>query len=407
MQKNDKLRIIVSLTSYPKRIDNVDQVIKTLLIQTRKPDKIILWLSEEEFPQKSLPERLPSLCTYGLEIRWVPGDLKSHKKYFYALQEFPQDVVITVDDDMYYHPELIETLYDSFLQHPKAVSCTRANRICGDNGNIFPYEKWEKNYAAAENIEVMDLLPVGAGGILYPPGCFDLERLCDIESIKKYCLYQDDIWLKVNELLSGISTVLVKNSLKTGLILPVEEMQECALFNGINVRGNDIALNSLEGYLVKFDVTMYEMIYSKKNTIANRLKYQKDLANKLFNTIISDKCIYLYGAGDGAKSVFACLKALGLEDFIKGFLVTRIQENPDLFFGLPVISLDKFSDWGKLILVTTAESKQEEIITNLKNRKCRKIAAVTDTVIGQYNNLTQKNQKLYKSFLEVCNVISI
>ena len=46
-------RVIVSMTSYPKRITNVGKAIYLLLTkQTRKPDEIHLWLAEPEFLNK-------------------------------------------------------------------------------------------------------------------------------------------------------------------------------------------------------------------------------------------------------------------------------------------------------------------------------------------------------------------
>lgn len=42
--------VIISLTSFPQRIDVVYITITTLLKQTFKPGKIMLWLAEEQFP---------------------------------------------------------------------------------------------------------------------------------------------------------------------------------------------------------------------------------------------------------------------------------------------------------------------------------------------------------------------
>ena len=54
-------KIIVSLTTYPGRIDIVHKTIITLLQQTMKPDEVILWLAEEQFPDKKLPKSLTEL----------------------------------------------------------------------------------------------------------------------------------------------------------------------------------------------------------------------------------------------------------------------------------------------------------------------------------------------------------
>ena len=78
-------RIIVSLTSFPARIGVVWMVVESLMHQTLKPHKIILWLSKEQFSTiESLPKKLLAQRERGLEIRLVDGDIRSHKKYIYA-----------------------------------------------------------------------------------------------------------------------------------------------------------------------------------------------------------------------------------------------------------------------------------------------------------------------------------
>ena len=63
--KND---VIVSLTSYPPRIKTVHLTIESLLMQTQRVKKILLWLSPEEFPNKEddLPSELLNLLETAL-----------------------------------------------------------------------------------------------------------------------------------------------------------------------------------------------------------------------------------------------------------------------------------------------------------------------------------------------------
>lgn len=55
--------VIISLTSYPARIDTIHLTIMTLLNQTMKPRKVMLWLAKEQFPNggKDLPQKLLKL----------------------------------------------------------------------------------------------------------------------------------------------------------------------------------------------------------------------------------------------------------------------------------------------------------------------------------------------------------
>ena len=111
---NDKPRgekIIVSLTTFPARINVVGYAIKSLFNQTVKPDRIVLWLASSQFENVQLPQLISELVEKGLEIRYCE-DVRSHKKYFYALQEQQSnELVITYDDDLVYPENSIELLY--------------------------------------------------------------------------------------------------------------------------------------------------------------------------------------------------------------------------------------------------------------------------------------------------------
>ena len=54
-------RMVVSLTTFPLRIGKVHLTIQSILRQSRLADRVLLWLSKEEFPEEAqLPENL--LC---------------------------------------------------------------------------------------------------------------------------------------------------------------------------------------------------------------------------------------------------------------------------------------------------------------------------------------------------------
>lgn len=81
-----KTKLIVSFTSYPARIYYLPYVVYSLLIQSVKPDKLILWLAKEQFPnlENDLPQSLLKLKNNGLTIKWC-RDIKSYKKLIPAV----------------------------------------------------------------------------------------------------------------------------------------------------------------------------------------------------------------------------------------------------------------------------------------------------------------------------------
>lgn len=196
-------KIIVSLTSYHKRFSTLDSCVKTLLLQTMKPNKIILYIVEDD--KKYLPEKVLKLQKYGLEIRYVKDDLRPHKKYYYAMKEFPNDIVITTDDDCLYSKYLVEELYKTYKKFPYAIAAGRARDIRIKNGEFLSYDTWnltEKSFKPS-----LSLLATGVGGVLYPPHLLKLSELLNVNEINKY-ISVDDLWLKAVELVGRVPVVL-------------------------------------------------------------------------------------------------------------------------------------------------------------------------------------------------------
>ena len=200
-------KIVLSFTTFPPRIDTVWQTAYTLLNQTVKVDHVILWLAREQFESlDTLPDSLKRLKKYGLEIKFC-DDLRPHKKYYYAMQEYPDAIVITVDDDVYYPSFLVERLYSKHQEFPDAICCNWAHLIKKSNdGKILPYNKWEQGVSGCDDKPSFSLNQVGYEGVLYPPHsldsrCFDKDLLC------KLSLNADDLWLKAMSYLHGTKVV--------------------------------------------------------------------------------------------------------------------------------------------------------------------------------------------------------
>ncbi len=200
--------IIVSLTSFPARFDTLDICIKSLFAQSVKPDKIVLYLGTE-CDDVPLPERLTELEKYGLEIKKGYADIRPHKKYLFAMQEYPEDIIITVDDDLMYDRNMIKSLLESYKRNPNAVSARRVHRITSSGGDLEPYDKFDKCWTSTTEPSHI-LLSTNGAGTLFPPHILP-EEAFDIDTIKKLCLDADDIWIKFMLIKKGVPVVWVKS----------------------------------------------------------------------------------------------------------------------------------------------------------------------------------------------------
>lgn len=184
-------KVIATLTTYPARIGCVHLAIKSIMLQTYKPDRIILWLADSQFPGRVLPEELRELEKYGLEILWM-HDLHSNKKFFYpVLNQKEDELVITFDDDIIFASDVIENLIKKHKEYPDCMVCTRAQAY--DETNPYQPGRWITISDVGVNEPSYSLNPSPGGGCLIPYGLF-CEDVCNEEKINTLAHHHDDVW---------------------------------------------------------------------------------------------------------------------------------------------------------------------------------------------------------------------
>ena len=109
--------------------------------QTLRPDKIILNLSTDEFPKKEeeLPKELVDRQDDVFEIYWVKENTKAYKKILPTLERFPEDVIISIDDDIEYPKEFIQKMYKKFIEIGKDCPITAGDEKCKWKPNIYTH----------------------------------------------------------------------------------------------------------------------------------------------------------------------------------------------------------------------------------------------------------------------------
>lgn len=115
--------VIVTITSWKNRINDVIRTIESCNKQTRIPDVIYLNLSKSEFPKMN--EEIPQeIIEYekkndNFKINWVDGpNTRTFKKVFPILKFCKNnDIIITMDDDIILNPEFVKSRVDDFNKH--------------------------------------------------------------------------------------------------------------------------------------------------------------------------------------------------------------------------------------------------------------------------------------------------
>ncbi len=234
--------VVVSLTSYSKRIDDVYLVLESLSLQTVLPNRVILWLAEDEVTFDDLPLTLKNRVEYGLEIKFCK-DIKSYKKIIPTLNLGQDFHIITIDDDIIYPHDTIENFIRDHKKHPYAILGNRAHEVIFDKGRVVPYKRWNKEVKNQSD----NIFLTGCGAIFYPNNSLD-PRVSDEQVFMDICPHADDIWLYAMAKLQD-SEIRKCNGRDFSQYIQIPYNQECGL-NKFNVdRGeNDKQLKAVVDY---------------------------------------------------------------------------------------------------------------------------------------------------------------
>lgn len=229
---------LISLTSYPARIKTLSKVVQSLKKQNVQFKKIVLWLAESQFPNKilDLPEDLTSLIDEKFEIRWTERDIRSYKKLIPALIDFPNDIIVTADDDIIYPADWLDRLVRSYQDNPNVIHCLRGRNIRTEESEILPYSKWR--LINSPLFEDFNILLTGAGGCLYRRDLLDPEIL-DVAKFTSICPDADDIWFWGMAVKKGTKIKVARPPLTK--LNEIDSTQDSALWSK-NKTHNDVVI---------------------------------------------------------------------------------------------------------------------------------------------------------------------
>ncbi|MCR5178188.1 MAG: glycosyltransferase [Lachnospiraceae bacterium] len=240
---DNRENIVVSLTSTGDRIRYIFPTLYSLAVQTRKPDLIVLWLGKNmNYPKRTIDE----IRALGIKVRFRE-DLGPNTKYYHAFGEYKNDLVVTVDDDIVYHKEMVEELYGTYLKHPDSVIARRVNLMRFDRSKeLLSYRDWIWEYRDADGPSLV-LLATGVGGVLYPPAvlAFDCWKNRDFRSVCPSC---DDIWLKFCQLSKGIKVCPVTGSKYPEDVINFLSQKTSLSAENVDKGGNDEGIRACTEY---------------------------------------------------------------------------------------------------------------------------------------------------------------
>ncbi|WP_378941460.1 glycosyltransferase family 2 protein [Paracoccus sp. R86501] len=178
--------LIVSLTSYAARFGTLEHTLQAITRQTVQPDRVILWLDEGD--RDALPDAIRQMP--AVQVAFCP-DWRSYKKIVPTLLDHPDAHVVTADDDVYYPADWLEGLVTA-VHDGARIACHRAHRVVMSGAAPAPYDDWQHNITAPEELPLV--FQTGVSGVIYAPGSLHRDVTRD-DLFTRLAPSADDVWL--------------------------------------------------------------------------------------------------------------------------------------------------------------------------------------------------------------------
>jgi len=221
-------RVVVVMTTIPKRIDYTEPVIDSMLRQTWPASEIYMSIpyvfnrTGETYQIPEWMERKPIRLMRCEDLG--PG---THLLNGLRLEDDPWTFIVVVDDDHIYGEELIEQLMRSALANPG--SAVAAQGFLSVPGILQSQELTSLEQQGIQRPRYLQDQGFPAGpvlvsylGVVYQRGFFD-ERVFQYDQACQQCRYQDDMWFSAHLALKGIRRFVL------GAALGVQELTEMHL----------------------------------------------------------------------------------------------------------------------------------------------------------------------------------
>ena len=195
--------IIISMTSYPKRIKYVAKAFASILMTNVPKNEYhcVLTLSKLEFPklEKDLPDDLQVIIASDLiEVIWTEDNQRSHKKLMPTLAKYPNDPILIIDDDVYRTEAWLRSFIETHKKYPHDIIVGAFwKKFVLKNNDVVETTCMNDTYKTTKYAgKIMKgYKPAnGTGGTLYPPGTFQDQRFFDKDLYMKLSPSSDETW---------------------------------------------------------------------------------------------------------------------------------------------------------------------------------------------------------------------
>lgn len=233
------------------------KTIKSLSNQSVSPDEVHITFSEAPFgldkgihyrSALKLERRLSKFDSVFVHREPNRGPYRSFLTMARRLKELGpqlQPMLLRIDDDRVYDPTLVEDLLAKSGQ--VRVASTEAREMVWSAKGFANYNQFPR----AQATDGVHLIPLGFGGVMYPPELFPTEE--DLLAGFRICPYGDDLFMKWWLSLKGLSHVYLTSTQRNQNVPSRPQfLDRKSLWRSFNrFGGNDDCITELEKFFIR------------------------------------------------------------------------------------------------------------------------------------------------------------
>ncbi|MBB3229559.1 glycosyltransferase [Halomonas stenophila] len=195
-------RVIVSCTTTAQRLGMLFYAVESIKKQRVLPSRIQVNISREPYLGDTGIKEVSDWLNHELvDVKWV-DNIGPFRKLLPAINGCSDnDLVVTMDDDILYHPEWLGNLLKSASTHYDCIVCARARYMKQSLlGGWQNYSHW---HLASKATRALSMLPTGGAGAVYRRSLLDLDFLNDPRFLE-ISPTTDDLWFRMASLRKGV-----------------------------------------------------------------------------------------------------------------------------------------------------------------------------------------------------------
>lgn len=261
-------KIILSMATMPCRKKRLEENLPAILGQSYYFDLLILNVNSPELTDDdmewyyNLAKQDERIIINKAESKW-----KSCNKLIPTLQKYPEDIIITIDDDVFYPKDCIRYLVDEYIKHPDCIITHEIHPLKFlDNGFITYHMTVDCKFLQKEWGKYL------SNCTLFPPHVFDGTDIFDYDKMM-LCVngIHDELWFWVMSTINKVQCIGLNYvfSFSSDVLTPWEK-DEYRLTNFIDT------YDKIDGYMVKINELYGEKLHEAFNSKPVTFDVNKD-----------------------------------------------------------------------------------------------------------------------------------